>query len=235
MKHLFVLASVAALLGGCRTSDDTQGLPTTENLGTRSDSVSYAIGLNIGESLHRDSVQFQVLPLLQGLVDARGDTAKRLLSTAGVEATMMAYQQDMAARRMENMRRKAAENKKKGDEFLAENAKEAGVVKLPSGLQYRVLREGTGPVPTRGQFVTAHYRGTLINGQEFDNSYQRGEPATFRVDGVIAGWTEALQLMKVGSKWTLYIPPALAYGDQGSGPIGPGEALIFEVELIGVK
>lgn len=123
-----------------------------------------------------------------------------------------------------------------GEKFLAENAKKPGVTVLPSGLQYKILKDGTGASPTRKSSVTTHYRGTLINGKEFDSSIARNEPATFGVTQVIAGWTEALQLMKVGSKWELYLPSQLAYGPRGAGAdIGPNEALIFQVELLAIK
>lgn len=129
-----------------------------------------------------------------------------------------------------------ADNKATGEKFLAENKNKPGVVTRPSGLQYKVIREGTGPSPSRTSVVTTHYRGTLINGAEFDSSYARNEPASFGVNQVIAGWTEALQLMKVGSKWELYLPSNLAYGAHGAGPdIGPNETLIFEVELLAIN
>ena len=127
-------------------------------------------------------------------------------------------------------------NKKAGDAFLAANKTKEGVVTLPSGLQYKILKEGTGPKPTPADSVVCNYRGTLIDGKEFDSSYKRGQPATFPVGQVIKGWTEALQLMPVGSKWQLFVPADLAYGDRGAGPdIGPGSTLIFEVELISIK
>jgi len=127
-------------------------------------------------------------------------------------------------------------NKKEGEDFLAANKSKEGVVTLPSGLQYKVLKEGTGPKPSPADSVVCNYRGTLINGTEFDSSYKRGQPATFPVNGVIKGWTEALQLMPVGSKWQLFIPPDLAYGQRGAGAdIGPNATLIFEVELLSIQ
>ena len=127
-------------------------------------------------------------------------------------------------------------NKKAGEEFLAANKTKDGVVTLPSGLQYKILTAGTGPKPTLSDSVVCNYKGTLLDNTEFDSSYKRGQPATFPVGGVIKGWTEALQLMPVGSKWQLFIPPDLAYGPRGSGPtIGPSSTLIFEVELISIK
>jgi len=130
----------------------------------------------------------------------------------------------------------ADKNQKEGEVFLAENKKKKGVITLPSGLQYQVIKEGTGKIPKATDTVTTHYRGTLIDGTEFDSSYKRGEPASFPVNGVIKGWTEALQLMKVGSKWQLFIPSNLAYGPQGAGQaIGPNATLIFEIELLSIK
>jgi FKBP-type peptidyl-prolyl cis-trans isomerase FklB len=136
----------------------------------------------------------------------------------------------------EKMKVAAEENKKEGAEFLGENKTKEGVVTLPSGLQYRILTEGTGPKPAATDTVTCNYKGTLINGTEFDSSYKRGQPLSIQVNGVIKGWTEALQLMPVGSKWQLFIPSDLGYGDRGSGPvIGPGATLIFEVELLSIQ
>ena len=129
----------------------------------------------------------------------------------------------------------AESNKKDGAAFLAANATKEGVVTLPSGLQYKILVAGTGPKPTATDSVVCNYRGTLLDNTEFDSSYKRGQPVTFRVGGVIKGWTEALQLMPVGSKWQLFIPPDLAYGERGQGPIGPNATLIFEVELLSIQ
>lgn len=135
-----------------------------------------------------------------------------------------------------NSMQTASTNQSKGDTFLTQNKSKPGVVVLPSGLQYKVIKQGNGEKPTANDTVTVNYAGKLINGKEFDSSYKRGEPATFPVNGVIPGWTEALQLMKVGSVWELYIPSNLAYGSQGAGSdIGPNETLIFKVELLGVK
>ena len=130
----------------------------------------------------------------------------------------------------------AKENQEQGEAFLAENEKKEGVLTLPSGLQYQVVDAGTGDTPVATDTVVTHYRGTLIDGKEFDSSHRRGEPASFPVNRVIAGWTEALQLMQVGAKWELFIPPNLAYGERGAGrEIGPNSTLIFEIELIGIQ
>lgn len=136
----------------------------------------------------------------------------------------------------ENAKKVGEKNKREGDVFLAENKKKPGVKTLPSGLQYKVLKEGTGRTPKKADTVVTHYRGTLLDGKEFDSSYRRGEPATFPLNHVSRGWTEALQLMKVGSKWELLVPAQLAYGENGAGSdIGPNATLIFEVELLGIK
>jgi FKBP-type peptidyl-prolyl cis-trans isomerase len=162
---------------------------------------------------------------------------KTLLTDEEVRAALMQLQKDM----QEKMQAKAAAegdaNKKEGDAFLAANKTKEGVVTLPSGLQYKILKPGSGPKPTASDSVVCNYKGTLINGTEFDSSYKRGEPATFPVTGVIKGWTEALQLMPVGSKWQLFIPSDLAYGPRGTpgGPIGPNATLTFEVELMSIE
>jgi FKBP-type peptidyl-prolyl cis-trans isomerase FklB len=153
-----------------------------------------------------------------------------------VNETLTAFQKEMAAQQAERNKILVEKNKKEGEIFLAENKKKEGVVTLPSGLQYKVIKEGTGETPKLTDTVTVNYSGTLIEGTEFDSSYRRGQPATFPVKGVIAGWTEALQLMKVGSKWQLFIPSNLAYGERGAGrDIGPNTTLIFDVELLSIK
>jgi len=152
-----------------------------------------------------------------------------------IQETLKTFQQEMAAKQAEKTKQLAEINKKEGEAFLAENKKKEGVKTLPSGLQYKILTEGSGKTPKETDTVTTHYRGTLIDGTEFDSSFKRGQPASFTVNGVIKGWTEALQLMKEGSKWQLFIPSDLAYGDRGAGgQIGPHATLIFEVELISI-
>jgi FKBP-type peptidyl-prolyl cis-trans isomerase FklB len=151
-------------------------------------------------------------------------------------ATLVQLQTDLQSKQEEKMKQAGDNNKKEGDAFLAANKSKPGVVTLPSGLQYKIVKEGTGPKPSASDTVVCNYRGTLINGTEFDSSYKRGEPASFPVSGVIKGWTEALQLMPVGSKWELYIPPDLAYGARGAGAdIGPNTTLLFEVELLSIQ
>jgi FKBP-type peptidyl-prolyl cis-trans isomerase FklB len=233
MKLLSVFLLSLVLLSGCDKGAQQGGADA--KLESNRDSVSYSIGINIGMNMLRDSVEFNAVPLLRGLSDAALDTSKRLMKPAEVEQTLMAYQQELTQKRMESARVKGEANLKRGEEWLAENAKKAGVVVLPSGLQYKIIKNGTGPKPKKEQYVTAHYRGSFVDGKQFDSSIDRKEPATFQLTGVIPGWTEGLQLMPVGSKWEFYIPAKLGYGEQGSGPIGPNETLIFEVELLSIK
>jgi FKBP-type peptidyl-prolyl cis-trans isomerase FklB len=200
--------------------------PTVLTLNTQKEKASYAIGLNIGTSMHKDSVDVDPAILLRGLKDGLAG-AKPLLTDDQARAAVVALQADLRKKQEEKMQA-----------FLAENKSKDGVVALPSGLQYKILKEGTGPKPTATDTVVCNYKGTLIDNTEFDSSYRRGQPATFSVTGVIKGWTEALQLMPVGSKWQLVIPSDLAYGPrggpQGSG-IGPNTTLVFEVELMSIQ
>jgi FKBP-type peptidyl-prolyl cis-trans isomerase FklB len=210
--------------------------PTVLTLKTQKDKASYAIGLNIGKSMHKDSVDVDTAILLRGLKDGLAG-AKPLLTDDEARAAMVALQADLRKKQEEKMVVQGETNKKEGEAFLAENKTKDGVVTLPSGLQYKILTEGTGPKPTAADSVVCNYKGTLIDNTEFDSSYKRGQPATFPVSGVIKGWTEALQLMPVGSKWQLFIPSDLAYGARGGpgGGIGPNATLVFEVELMSIQ
>ncbi len=196
------------------------------------DKISYIIGMDIGNNLKKQSMSVNPKILAKGIEDAVSG-AKPLLTEQEVQETMMAFQKEMMAKQAEV----AKKNKTEGEAFLAENKKKEGVKTLPSGLQYKVMKAGTGKKPKASDTVTVNYRGTLINGTEFDSSYKRGQPATFQVSGVIPGWTEALQLMEQGAKWQLFIPSNLAYGERGApgGLIGPNATLIFEVELISIQ
>ena len=215
-KVIFTFVIVAMLYG---VSFAAQMLPLKDE----NDRLNYSLGFQIGDSLRRQGVKVSPDVLLKGIQDALS-ASEPLMSLEEMKKTLASERQE---------KRKMAEQYwREGQEFLANNAKKPGVVTLPSGLQYKVIREGTGKSPGTNDSVTVDYRGTLINGQEFDSSYRKGEPATFRVDGVIKGWTEALQLMKEGAKWQLFIPPDLAYGRRG--PL-ENQTLIFDVELISVK
>ncbi len=201
-------------------------------LKTQKDKVSYAIGMDMGNSLKKNSIEVDPEMLVKGMRDALSG-GKTLMTEQEVRETLVAFQTEFQAKQQEKMKALAEKNKKEGEAFLAENKKKGGVKTLPSGLQYKVITEGKGASPKETDTVTVQYRGTLIDGTEFDSSYKRNEPATFPVNGVIKGWTEALQLMKEGAKWQLFIPANLAYGERGAGGvIGPNATLIFEVELI---
>ena len=196
---------------------------------------SYSLGMNLGGNLKRESVEVDTELLVRGFKDSYGG-GKTILTEEEARKSIMDFQKAQMAKRAETMKKLSEKNKADGEKFLAENAKKEGVKSLPSGLQFKEITPGKGKTPKATDTVTTQYKGTLIDGTEFDSSYKRGEPATFPVSGVIAGWTEALQLMKEGAKWQLFIPPNLAYGERGAGSdIGPNATLIFEVELISVK
>jgi FKBP-type peptidyl-prolyl cis-trans isomerase FklB len=198
------------------------------------DKASYSIGLNLGGNFKQQELPVNLDYLIQGLKDGLAG-AEPMLAQEEIQTVMQAFQQEMMAKQKERHDAAAVKNKADAMEFLAANKTRPGVVTTESGLQYEVLTEGTGPRPKADDQVTVHYRGTLLDGTQFDSSLDRGQPATFPVGGVIPGWVEAMQLMPVGSKWKLYIPPELAYGERGArGAIGPNAALIFEVELIGI-
>jgi FKBP-type peptidyl-prolyl cis-trans isomerase FklB len=204
-------------------------------LKTPKDKASYAIGLNIGKGLHKDSVDVDPAILLRGLKDAMAG-GKTLLTDDEAKAAMVAIQADLRKKQEAKMEIAGGENKKVGEAFLAENKTKEGVVTLPDGLQYKILKEGTGPKPSAADSVVCNYKGTLIDNTEFDSSYKRGQPATFPVGQVIKGWTEVLQLMPVGSKWQVFVPSELGYGPRGAGgAIGPNAALIFEIELLSIQ
>ena len=204
-------------------------------MNTLKEKISYIIGRDMASNFSKQGIEIEADQLLAGLKDAM--TGKpSVLSAEETQQTMMQLQQEMEQKFQEKAGKAGEANKKEGQEFLAANKNKAGVVTLPSGMQYEILNEGTGKTPTRTDNVTTHYKGTLIDGTVFDSSYERGQPATFPVNGVIAGWTQALMMMKEGAKWRLYIPSELAYGAQGAGAdIGPNATLIFDVELLKVN
>jgi len=214
-------------------------------LKTQKDKFSYALGMNtakrMSEGLNKQSVPFDPAILVRGMKDGFAG-GKTLLTDEEAQAALKVVQDELRAKQQAKMQeaeeatKKVAEaNKKEGEAFLAENKAKDGVVTLTSGLQYKILKEGTGPKPTTSDSVVCNYKGTLINGTEFDSSYKSGQPVTFPVTGVIKGWTEALQLMPVGSKWQLFVPSDLAYGVPGRPPIEPNATLIFEVELLSIE
>jgi len=228
MKSVFVVfAGILLLAGQVFGAEDTA-------LTSQRDKVSYTIGVYSGNNLKQQSVDIDPDIMMKGIKDSLSG-GKTLLTDQEMREVMSAFQKEMAIKQVEKRNALAEKNKKEGETFLAENKKKDGVKTLQSGLQYKVIKEGTGKNPKATDTVVAHYRGTLINGTEFDSSYQRNEPASVRLNSVIKGWTEALLLMKEGAKWQIFIPSNLAYGENGAGPIEPNAALIFEVDLISVS
>jgi FKBP-type peptidyl-prolyl cis-trans isomerase len=205
--------------------------PAPLTLTTPKQKTSYAIGVSIGKKLHDDGLDIDTAILIKALKDAVAGN-KLLMTDDEMRTSLTSLAQDMQKKQQEKQQEGAAKNKKDGEDFLAANKAKEGVVTTPSGLQYKILQAGTGPKPAATDSVVCNYKGTFVDGKEFDSSYKRGEPATFPVTGVIKGWTEALQMMPVGSKWQLVIPADLAYGEQGRRGMPPNSTLVFEVELV---
>ena len=208
---------------------------TAPTLADDKSKASYAIGANTGIQLHRVNADVDLNLVIQGLKDTiNGGTAR--MTDEEIRAALAKFSGDVRAKMEEKRKLDADKNKKEGEAFLAANKTNTGVVTTHSGLQYKILTEGKGPKPTLTDTVVCNYRGTLLNGKEFDSSYKSGKPIEFPLNRVIPGWTEGVQLMKEGAKYEFYIPPNLAYGSRGAGGvIGPDETLIFEVELLKVK
>ena len=206
--------------------------PSSSDPSSKEDQISYAIGYDIGVRL-KEYLKLNAEFFNTGIQDALEGQPK--ISPDDMKQLLMDYRQMVREKQQEKTAREVRKNRSAGELFLSENAGRERVILLPSGLQYKVLQKGEGPVPEKDDTVECHYRGALIDGTVFDSSYEREKPAVFQVGGVIAGWTQALEIMPVGSKWTLYIPPDLAYGDQGvSDMIPPGSTLIFQIELLGI-
>ena len=197
--------------------------------------VSYGIGMSLGTDFKAQGIEIDPDVMAQAIKDVTAG-GKTRMTEEEVRKVITDFQQELAAKQEAKAKEGGIKNLKDGEAFLAENGKKEGVVTLPSGLQYKVEKKGTGKKPGPSDSVTVHYKGTLIDGKEFDSSYKRGEPVSFPVGGVIPGWTEALQLMEEGSKWQLFIPSNIAYGERGAGEqIGPNSTLIFDVELLKVQ
>jgi FKBP-type peptidyl-prolyl cis-trans isomerase len=251
MRKSFTLSAVVVVAGillpggaGAQQSPSATKAPSSapkaatapsSELSTPKEKSSYALGMNIARGLLQQSIDVDTPSLLRGMKDTLSGS-KPLLDDNEAQAALSQLQHQVQIKQQEAMQKAAEENMTQGEAFLAANKVKQGVVALPSGLQYKIVAEGTGPKPTASDTVVCNYRGTLIDGTEFDSSYKRGQPASFAVNQVIRGWTEALQMMPVGSKWQLFIPPNLAYGPRGAGGvIGPNATLIFEVELLSIK
>ncbi|MGZ8440536.1 MAG: FKBP-type peptidyl-prolyl cis-trans isomerase [Candidatus Deferrimicrobiaceae bacterium] len=229
MKRLLFAAVIAVcFLGVCIAGEKTE-------LADENDRVSYSVGYQIEGDFKRQEVELNTEKLVKGVQDARSG-AEPLMTRQEMHQALVDLKKKIMAEERKRRKEETEKVRKEGEDFLAGNRKKEGVVTLSSGLQYKVIKEGTGKSPKATNEVTVHYRGTFIDGTEFDSSYQRGNPATFRGDSVIAGWKEAIPMMKEGAKWQLFIPADLAYGERGAGPnIPPNAALIFEVELIQVN
>jgi len=234
MKRSIIAAVAAAtMLAACNQGGDKAAGEV--KLESESAKMSYAIGLDIGQSLKGLGAEIDMQAFTAAVNDRLNDRPQRLDAKEAGEVLQAFFKKRAEAQEAKRLA-EAEANKKAGEQFLAENGKKEGVKTTASGLQYEVLTEGTGATPKETDKVTVNYRGTLIDGKEFDSSYKRGQPATFPVNGVIKGWTEALQLMKIGGKYRLFIPSELGYGVRGAGNvIGPNSALIFEVELLNVE
>jgi FKBP-type peptidyl-prolyl cis-trans isomerase FklB len=228
MKKIILAMGMASVMSLNATASAVKVLEDEEQ------KVSYSFGLVLGKRMHNDLPNLNVDVFMQGVKDAIESKAP-LLTDEQVGEVLAKFQRDMQQQQMEKIQKLGEENKKTGADFLAKNKNKEGVVTLESGLQYKILTEGKGPQPSGADVVKVHYTGSLINGEVFDSSIERGEPVTFPLNGVIAGWTEALQLMPTGSKWQLYIPSDLAYGANGNRSIGPNETLLFDVELISIE
>ena len=227
---MMMLCTFSLVLFACQSN-------TQEKITIKSskDSISYSIGTDIGKNIRQQEIDVDVNILSRGIKDGL-DSAALMLTEEQMKAAKAVLQQEMMKKRTEKMKTEGEKAKAEGNKFLEENKKKDGVITTASGLQYKVITMGTGKKPTTEQTVVVNYRGTLIDGKEFDDTYKRGEPVTYPVNKFVPGWTEALQLMPVGSKWQLFIPSELGYGERGGGQVIPPNAtLIFELELLDIK
>jgi FKBP-type peptidyl-prolyl cis-trans isomerase FklB len=228
MKHILISSLAFVVISSTGFCQDNPDLATSEQR------VSYCIGADLGNTFKEQGIAIDSKAFASGVTDSLADTLA--LTDGEMKEIMTAFQQEMMSKMQAKQATVSADNLKAGEVFMAENAKKDGVKVLPSGLQYKVLKSGSGKTPKATDTVSTHYHGTLVDGTVFDSSVDRGEPVSFPVNGVIPGWTEALQLMKEGDKWQLFVPGQLAYGEQGAGrQIGPNSTLIFEVELLSVE
>jgi len=228
MKFVLVIVLNVILVSGAASAGEG---PDRE---AEKGKLSYSVGYQVGGDFVRQGQDINPEVLLKGIQDAMAGN-EPLMSREDMRTTLTDLQKSVAEAQKQKMLERAEKNLAEGKAFLQENAKKEGIITLPSGLQYKIIRKGTGKTPGENDTVTVHYTGTFINGAEFDSSYKREKPATFPVKGVIDGWTEALLMMKEGAKWQLFIPPDLAYHDKRSGSIEPNSTLIFDVELLSVQ
>ncbi|AHE66750.1 FKBP-type peptidyl-prolyl cis-trans isomerase N-terminal domain-containing protein [Legionella oakridgensis] len=228
------LKLVAAAVMGLAMST-AMAATDASSLTTDTDKLSYSIGIDLGKNFKRQGIEINPQAMVQGLQDGISGN-KQQLTEEQMKDVLTKFQRDLMTKRTAEYNKKAEDNKKKGEEFLEQNKSKEGVVTLPSGLQYKILKAGDGQKPVKEDTVTVEYTGRLINGEVFDSTEKNGKPASFKLSQVIPGWTEALQLMPAGSVWEVYVPSDLAYGSRSvGGPIGPNETLIFKIHLISVK
>jgi FKBP-type peptidyl-prolyl cis-trans isomerase FklB len=232
MRRVVITVLSLALFAGQAVAEDKKEMSEKEKL---SYSIGYSQGSNMAGFFKAQSVDVDTNTMIEAFKAGLSGT-NPTLSEQNMREIIAGFQKDLAAKQTKHMKELSDKNQKAGEDFLAQNKKKEGVVTMPSGLQYKVLKDGTGKTPKATDKVTVNYKGTLIDGKEFDSSYKAGKPVVFQVNKVIPGWTEALQMMKVGSKWEVFIPSNLAYGLRGSGPmIGPNSTLIFEIDLISIE
>jgi FKBP-type peptidyl-prolyl cis-trans isomerase FklB len=229
------LKKIAFAVMGLTATTVFAATDVTSSLKTELEKLSYSIGVDLGQNMKKQGIEISPAAMVKGMEDGIAD-GKLLLTEQQMKDVLLNFQKELMAKRTAQFDKAASDNKAKGEEFLAANKNKPGVVTLPSGLQYKIVTAGTGKKPGKDDNVTVEYKGTLINGTVFDSSEKAGKPATFKLSQVIPGWTEALQLMPVGSTWELYVPAALAYGTRNvGGLIGPNETLIFNVHLLDAK
>ena len=233
-KRLLCLAIAGIVLVGCKEEAPKEAAAPATNFATNVEQASYGMGLRVGQQVNETAMPFDSDDFIAGLTDGIAGNSPQI-DEDKIIAAMQQLGEEMQQQMLDEQAEIGRKNAEASAAFLKANSEKEGVITTDSGLEYKVITQGTGPKPTADSVVEVHYRGTLIDGTEFDSSYKRGQTATFPVNAVIAGWTQALQLMPVGSKWELYIPSDLAYGPAGSPPIGPNSALIFEVELVAIE
>ena len=230
MKMKLVAAAVVGLM-----MSSTIVTAEAVELKSNVDKLSYSIGSDLGQNFKRQSIEINPAVMAEGMNAGLGK-AKSQMTDEQMKEVLTQFQKDIMAKRTADLSKKSAENKSVGEKFLNSNKSKSGVVTLPSGLQYKIVKNGSGPKPTKEDLVTVEYTGHLVNGEVFDSTAKSGKPATFKLSQVIPGWIEALQLMPAGSTWEIYVPASLAYGDRNvGGPIGPNETIIFNIHLVSVK
>lgn len=229
------MKSIILVILGAMMATQSLEAQNTKSLSTKKQKISYGIGLDMGRNIRQQEANVDLDALVKGMKDGVSN-ATPAIPDSELQVLLEAYAKEMMEKQTAKSKGLGDKNLKAGEAFLAENKTKTGVTTLPNGIQYRILKEGTGPKPTKDKTVVCHYRGTLIDGTEFDSSYKRNEPATFPLGSVIQGWQEVLPLMPVGSKWEAVIPATLAYGERGAGAtIGPNATLVFEIELVAIQ